>query len=180
MLVYFNKLTCYPESNLQHVNENLDGKTMNRHRGISLLESILALTIIASISMMAVRYYMVTIRDTRVNHAITLIKKLTKSSYTWLQNQHQADFTGQTDNDKISLQKLITDQLANQKTDSINPWGGTVSLTPATDATYVKITLNNIPQPACKNLTQQLHYINHSTAQETCAKKSSNQFIGEF
>ena len=150
------------------------------HKGISLLESILALTIVASITMMAVRYYMVTIRDTRVNHAITQIKNLTKNSYTWLQSQHQANFSGQTGAGNISLQKLITDQLANQKIDAINPWGGSIEVAPGSDPTYVQITLNNIPQPACKNLNRQLRYINHSVTKESCSNKSSNQFIGEF
>ncbi|PHQ79190.1 MAG: hypothetical protein COB66_07395 [Coxiella sp. (in: Bacteria)] len=149
-------------------------------KAISLLEVVLALAVIASITMMAVRYYIITLRDTRVSHAISQVKRLTKGSYDWLQAQHQADFSDAAGGQSITLQKLVTDQLIEDKIDTINPWGGTIDISPGSDSDYVQISLDNLPQPACRNLTQQLHYINHTQVLGTCANKTSNTFTGEF
>ncbi len=155
----------------------------NRHPlyAISLLECLLSIVIIASISMMAVRYYIVTTRDMRVSHAISQIKRITSASYEWLQAQNQANFSADDGGQAITLQQLVDDQLIKTQNDTVAPWGGPIAVAPADDnPAYVKITLNAVPQLACRNLTQQLKYINKEKSLNTCMDKKNNAFIGEF
>lgn len=150
------------------------------YAGISLLESLLAIIIIASISMMAVRYYLITIQNNRINQAINQISRLTKASYEWLQVQHQADFSGTPSGTAISLDELLNDQLITNQTDTTDPWGGKISLSPGSDPSYIAISLENLPQKACKNISQQLKSINHLTNLGSCSNSKYATFIGEF
>lgn len=147
---------------------------------ISLLECLLSLAVIASISLMAVRYYIVTTRDMRVSNAISQIKKITNASYEWLQTQKQANFSGTDGGTAISLNALISDQLLDPRHDTFSPWGGTISVGPSADPSYVRITLTNLPPLACKNLTQQLRYINKDKTDSRCNSKIVNTFVGVF
>lgn len=148
--------------------------------GISLIECLLSLAIIASISLMAVRYYIVTTRDMRVSEAITQIKRITSASYEWLSIQRQNDFSGSDGGQTITIQQLVEDKLINDTKDTLTPWGGQVQVAPADDdSKYIKITFNNVPQQACHNLAQQLDYINKDKT-NTCENKRGNVFVGEF
>jgi Tfp pilus assembly protein PilV len=150
-------------------------------QAISLLECLLSIVIIASISMMAVRYYVVTTRDMRVSHAISQVKRITNASYEWLQAQKQADFSGADGGEVITIQQLVDDQLLKDENDTIAPWGGMINVAPGNDnASFVKITLTDVPQLACRNLTQQLNYINKEKTTNTCDDKKNNTFVGEF
>lgn len=147
---------------------------------ISLLECLLSIAIIASISLMAVRYYMVTTRDMRVSNAISQVKRITNASYEWLQIQKQANFSDSSGGIMISLNALIDDQLLNPNHDTLDPWGGTITVAPSTDTSFVKITLNKLPPLACKNITQQLRYINKDKTENNCDGKTTNKFAGVF
>lgn len=147
---------------------------------ISLIECLLSLAVIASISLMAVRYYMITTRDMRVSSAISQVKRLTNASYEWLQAQKQADFSGEGGGTAISLNELTRDQLVDPKVDTLNPWGGSITVAAGSDASYVKISLQNLPPLACKNLTQQLRYMNRDNSGNACASKKNNTFTGVF
>lgn len=155
---------------------------MKKHQhAISLLECLLSIIIIASISMMAVRYYIITMRDMRVSHTISQIKRLTDASYEWLQMQKQADFSGNNGGQAISIQQLVKDQLLKNQNDTITPWGGAITISAAGDnPSFIKITLSNIPQLACRNLARQLEYINKDKFANTCANTQNNIFTGEF
>jgi len=149
--------------------------------GISLLECLLSLAIIASITAMTVRYYVITTRDSRVSHAISQIKRITSASYEWLSLQRQADFSNADGGQTITKEQLVNDQLLPNSNDTMNPWGGAIQVSSGTDdAKYVKITLNNIPQLACRNLTQQLKYINKNQASTNCDNAKNASFTGEF
>ena len=152
-----------------------------RHKqtAISLLEILLCIAIMASIGMMAVRYFMITSQNAKVTHAITQIKTLTKASYEWLQAQRQADFKGYG-NTGITLQKLIDAGLITKAVERRNPWGGLITVQPARDASYVRITLYGLPRLACLHLSRQLKSINHSTAKNQCPAQHSNRFEGAF
>lgn len=156
-------------------------KTNKKNLGISLLECLLAITLIASITMMAVRYYMITLRSMHVSQAIAQVNRLTGASYEWLRLQNQTDFSGEDTGEAISIQLLLNAELIHLNTDTIDPWGGNITITPGlTDTSYVAITLPNIPQKDCLNLTQQLQYINHNQTANSCTDPASNQFTGEF
>lgn len=157
-------------------------KAHKKNLGISLLECLLAITLIASITMLAVRYYIITLRNTHVSQAIAQVNRLTSASYEWLRIQNQSDFSGEDTGTSITIQLLLDAELIKPNTDTIDPWGGAITITPGiTDPSYVAITLSNIPQQDCLNLTQQLQYINHSQTTNTCgAASTANQFTGEF
>ncbi len=150
-----------------------------RNTGISLLEVLLSLTIIASITTMAVRYFTVSTLEMRVSHAILQLKQLTDASYEWLQLQKQNNFSSTPSGTSISMEALLKNQLTQATIDTINPWGGNITVEPGDDTSYVKITLENIPQKACLNINQQLKSINHS-ASNTCTDKKNNTFSAEF
>ncbi len=147
---------------------------------ISLLECLLSIIVIASISTMAVRYYMITIRDMRVSHAISQIKRITDASYEWLQMQKQADFSATSNGVMINLQALVSNELLTDPHDTVAPWGGKIDVAPGDNPSYIKIILNDIPQLACRNLTQQLLYINKDKTDNVCSDAKNNTFIGEF
>lgn len=149
-------------------------------KAISLIEIILVLVVISSITTMAVRYYMITIRNLHVSQAIKQVKKLTEVSYEWLQTQKQADFSGSPEGTPISNEALINADLIQANTDTTDPWNGNITVAPGTDSSYVMITLNNLPAKACRNMTQQLKTINHAPSDSTCNAGSNNQFNGEF
>ena len=136
--------------------------------------------IIASISLMAVRYYMITTRDMHVSNAISQIKRITHASYEWLQTQKQANFSDEGGGITISLNALIDDQLLDPNHDTLDPWGGTIDVAPSNDASFVKITLTQLPPLACKNITQQLRYINKDKTDNHCSNKVTNTFVGVF
>lgn len=157
-------------------------KQNKKTRGISLLECLLAITLIATITLMAVRYYIITLRNTHVSQAISQVNRLTSASYEWLRLQNQSDFSGEDTGEAITTQTLLQAELIQPNTDTIDPWGGAITISPGiTDPSYVAITLTNIPQKDCYNLTQQLQYINHSQTTNTCGNEAAtNQFTGEF
>ena len=150
--------------------------------GISLLECLLAITLIAAISTMAVRYYIITLRSTHVSQAIAQVNRLTSASYEWLRLQNQANFSDEDTGQDISIQALLQAELIQPNTDTIDPWGGAITLSPGiTDPSYVAITLAQLPKPDCLNLQQQLSYINHSTIENSCSSlTATNTFTGEF
>lgn len=151
-----------------------------KQKAISLLEILLALVVIASISMMAVRYFIITSRDAKVSQAIRQVKMLTHASYAWLDAQKQSDFDDSDGGTAISISELLDAQLIESPHDTTDPWGGEIEVTAGDDPSYVKIEMSSIPSEDCKNLTQQLKYINHSGQSISCDSDDNNTFIGEF
>ena len=148
--------------------------------GISLLEVLLSLVIIATITTMAIRYFTVTNRSMRVSTSIKEIAHLTNLSYEWLQAQRQNDFSGKPTGTSISMQVLADTRLiGNLEREKYNPWGGTISIEPGANPSYVKITLTHIPQKDCRAIVRQLKNINH-LSDTPCGSAYGNTFSGEF
>ena|SRR3990167_9503787 len=139
--------------------------------GITLLEVVLVLAVVASILLLTVRYFMMTSSHENVNRAMTQIQTLTKASYEWLQIQRQADFASGNAIDITQLQQagLIS------AVDRVDPWGGNIVISPADDANYVRINMADVPQKACKNLRQRMNAIAH--AQSACAGEDNIYFV---
>ena len=152
----------------------------NKQSGISLLEVLLSLVIIATITTMSVRYFTVTNRSMRVSTSIKEIKHLTNLSYEWLQAQRQADFSGNPNGTAISMQVLAdTKLIENLEHEKYNPWGGDITIEPGSNPSYVKITLTQIPQKDCRSIVRQLKNSNHLT-NTPCGSAYGNTFSGEF
>ena len=149
--------------------------------GISILEILLSLVLISTITIMAIRYFEVTTRSMKVSNAIKQIKYLSDISYQWLQQQRQSDFSGAANGEKVALQKLIdTHLLRDDPSERFNPWGGSITISPASEnPSYVRITLTRVPQDACRMMVRQLRSINH-LKNTPCGSAYGNTFMGDF
>jgi prepilin-type N-terminal cleavage/methylation domain-containing protein len=119
-------------------------------RGISLLELMLTLTVIAIILLTATRYYKSTTSAQKVNTAADMIQAVINASEDWKLTKNT--FTG------ITEIKILTDQGTLPKdfsdtTSNPNPWKGKITVTASGTGTQIKVTLTNIPTEACKSLT---------------------------
>lgn len=145
----------------------------NRHKfqGVSLLELMLALVIIAMIVFTVTRYYSVTEENLKVTQAEEMINTITKASYQW--GEGQPNYTA------LSTQTLITAGLIpdNYK---VNPWKGDtiISGTVPYPSTQPYIRMTNVPLASCQNLLEKLK----SQARVGCTVKSANtaDFEGAF
>lgn len=145
---------------------------MKKFKGISLLEILLVLSIISVIATMSMRYYVGVHQNLQVTQAIREINRVTRASYTWLQENNTSDFSAPI---PITLDRLVQAGLL-AESDTQNNWGGSVAIAAGNGGRYVQITLNNIPRRECENLQQQL-----STISETHVTNClHNQYIGEF
>lgn len=158
---------------------------MKKQLGISLLEIVLALVIIASIVTLSVRYFTVTSRQLKVTHAEKQIREVTKASYEWLQAQMQQNFSSNPDGTTINMEQLINAGLitSNDQDDHVyllNPWGGRVLVTPGADPSYVRITMTNVPEKDCRSLRQQLITVTRRNSPEPSCSSDVNQYFGEF
>ncbi len=152
---------------------------MKKALGLTLLETLLVLAIGASIIMVGVRYFAVTTRDLHVTHAIKQIQTLTRVSYEWLQAQKQKDFSSSDGGTTISMQNLIgAGLLENTDSDTKDPWGKAIMVTPGSNPSHVKITLPNVPKKDCKNLARRLQSVSQ-TILPTCSSNRNN-YSGEF
>ncbi len=150
---------------------------MNKQQGISLLEVLLTLTIMALITMMSVRYFNQAIVSREVEQAVLQIQQLTQVSYEWLEAQKQADFSSQNGGQMISLQTLETAGFLNNRLMQ-DPWGGAVQIEAGADPSYVHIVLTQVPQKACRNLNRQLQTMNHAPTSQ--CDGLINNYSGDF
>lgn len=159
-------------------------KSKCRQLGISLLEVLLVLVIVASILLMAVRYFSVSVRNTRVATSVRQIQFLTRASYEWLQTQKQENFSDDPNGTTISLQKLIDAGLVtpDDKGEYLDSWGGNIIVAPGKDARFVKITFENLPGHACAQLRRQLTPIIRVGSNEPKCDQADNKntYFGEF
>ncbi len=88
--------------------------------GLSLLEVIFSLTIIAVILAVVVHYFYDNQLNLQVSKAATQIQQLASVSYEWQTAQSQKDFSG------ISIDALQAAGLLEKNSDytGLDPWGG--------------------------------------------------------
>ncbi|MGB6977090.1 MAG: type 4 pilus major pilin [Gammaproteobacteria bacterium] len=121
----------------------------SEQKGISLLELMLALVVISALLLLATRYYQQTRENLRVAQAIEMTNNVVNASYKWLEGQ--PSFSG------ISIPTLISSQFLSKSYDgNSNPWKGTIAVGPATDTSYIVVTLTNIPSKSCQNLKEKM------------------------
>lgn len=144
---------------------------MKHQRGVSLLEILLVLGIIASILLMTTWYFSETGFEMRVMQSIQEMQSITQAAYRWQSFQKQTDFSG------VSLQALIDDGLVVNQ--SHTPWGGAITVSADEDAPeHVRITLSNIPSGACKMLRHKMtDIVTEQASDEDCA---THTYYGVF
>jgi type II secretory pathway pseudopilin PulG len=152
-----------------------------RHKGISLLETLLVLVVAAVIVTGSVMYYSHAVATSRVAQASTLIQQINKAGYEWLQipnstlnpsTLYPKDFSSLANVDN-GLTYFNDAKLLPCENNSCftNPWGGTVTATvTANYPQYMLIVLTKLPDSDCALLRQQLVNIapQNVTSQNIC------------
>ncbi len=125
-----------------------------KSRGISLIELLLSLAIIAILLVMATRFYESTRSSQQVNDATNVLQHLMAASDKWFSVYKSYQ---KTDNGDISLPQLITLGWLpkNFVFANANPWGGSINITPE-DSTHVKFMLAHVPAKDCLNMQELL------------------------
>lgn len=149
-------------------------------RGLSLLEVLLSISIIAILIVMSVRLFSIAMLNTRVAESISQLKRLTRASYQWLETQSQQDFSNANGGTKITVNKLTSANLISAQ-DGTTPWGGTVTIKPnPNDKTQVRIIFANVPAHACKNLGREMENVAISATTPAQCNAAENTFIANF
>lgn len=131
-----------------------------KNLGISILELLLALAIIAILLVMAVRYFELTRVAQQINDALHIISNIDTASESWLATHD--DFTN------VTLQSFIDDSLvpANFAQQHVNPWNGDIEINAnEKNNLALDISFTNVPKNICQDLKNNVmqHYPN-STA----------------
>jgi prepilin-type N-terminal cleavage/methylation domain-containing protein len=114
-----------------------------KQRGISLLEVMLSLAIIAVVLVMATRYFGIATISSKVNQGTSMISEIRQGYARYVSDT--SDPAGGT------MDKLLAGGYVTKETgaaDAKNPWGGTIKL----DLGAQTITLDGIPTKDCTNL----------------------------
>ena len=125
--------------------------------GLTLLETLFSLAIIAVIVMIVANYYYSQNKlYMETSKAATQIQQLANLSYEWQAAQSQSDFSG------ISLSALKTAGLLTDSFAQTNPWNGAIDVEASTDSRYVAIILYRVPDNACINLRTRMMNTAHT------------------
>src|SRR5579871_4245828 len=125
-------------------------KVLSKQCGITLLEVLLSLAIIAIILVTATRYFQSTHSSQQVNEAVKMLQSVVSASDNWYWTYKSY----QTANGSININALADMNLVpSDFASSSNPWGGTISVTPEGDD-HVKIQLTQMDTNDCNNLQQ--------------------------
>lgn len=134
-------------------------------KGISLLEVMLSLAIIAIILVLASRYFILAQNNTNMTQALNEIQNINAAAQNW--RLSHGDFSG------ISMQGLIDRNLLPATAEN-NPWGGKTDVTPSSaNASQYTIIMRKIPRSACKNLLLELNTDAETTPPGQC-------IVGDF
>ena len=123
---------------------------IKNHKGIGLLELVLAIIVIVSIILMSTRYYITVREKARVASAVSIINSVANASYQWVE-KNDGNFGG------ITSMTVLTDDgfLPTGYGTNDNPWGGSTSVD-GTSGSSVVLTMTNIPDKSCTALLDAL------------------------
>lgn len=117
--------------------------SVNKQVGISLLEVMLSLSIIAIILVMATRYFFVASNNQNINKVRGQVGLVVAALQEY--RNHHANYTG------VSMDKLITDGFVPQNSDVSgsagsymlnNPWNNSITVTPTVSNSGAKVSTN--------------------------------------
>ena len=139
---------------------------MKKKFGISLLEVMLSLAIIAIILVMATRYFTIAMRSEKTNEAVKVLQTMMKASDDWLWTYKTYKKTA--NNPDVSTAALINLGLVPKNYSAVdaNPWGGTIDVKPNSE-NQVTIFLTNVNESDCQNLAAMMQ--NQGFKQALCA-----------
>lgn len=118
-------------------------RSFRNQKGISLLEVMLSLAIIAIILVMATRYFGIASSSSKVNQALSEMKEVQGGISKYL------NINGNMPPDLATLAKLnyITQTTAT----GINPWNGKITMSGTGE-----VTMDGLPTPECNSLADML------------------------
>lgn len=140
-----------------------------QQHGISLLELMLSLAIIAILLLMATRYYNTTRMSQQVDEAAEMVTAIYTAGNAWLESHATFD---QPD----MLQAFVNDGSvpANFKAANINPWGAGLTVK-ANGVSTLILTMAAVPATACQNLREKVAQKMQGTVVNTsCLPEQSN------
>ncbi len=132
-------------------------------KGISLLEVLLSLAIIAIILILATRYFLLAESYSQVNQTLTTIENINAAAQRWKLSHD--DFSD------ISMQSLIDRNLLPESSQN-NLWGGKNDIEAADNNSQYTVIIHGIPQPACLNLLDKLNIDLQQPTPGSCVHKA--------
>lgn len=113
--------------------------------GVTLLEVMLVLSIVALIILMSVRYYQATSNASQTEQVIGLIQALTASA----DNLAMGSAGGYSNATTSNITSLSGSSVL------VSPWGGSITISGQSPTSY-SITIPNAPAAVCKNVKLKL------------------------
>jgi len=145
--------------------------------GISLLEVLLSLSIIAIILVMATRYFFVASNADRINIARQEVGELIAATHSW-KNQNPTYGTG------LTISQLFSDgflanssNMSQDRSKMYDPWGQEIGFT--SSATGVTITMTLPTAPDCTSLLNSYPSTPDGKGGQ-CSGSNNNQFSINF
>lgn len=154
---------------------------MRRSQGLSLIEVMFVLVIVAMLTVTVARYYQTLQRTSLSNAVIEMMNTTVQATYAWLGMGNTLE--------KLSLEQLIDNGLvpADFKFQSDNnasghPWGGAIEVQKDSEnPNRFVIVLDELPPKACQNL--QLRLNDYGVEEPVCEPQSDSgneRFIAAF
>lgn len=144
-------------------------------KGLSLLETLLAIAIAGAICVAGVRFYWSSKDQSAVLQATSQIQRILKASDDWEAAERIADFSSQ---DSGLLTHLIDAKLL-ESSDESNPWGGSVSVSGNSSGQLV-VRLDSMPHSSCERLVSHFKGTATSNTFSCSGKGSGSSWEGRF
>ena len=137
-------------------------KILQKQRGISLLEVMLSLAIIAIILLLATRYYVVASKSASLNATTALIGSIQQGAAQY--RVGQGSYANMTQTTLINQGSIAKTDQTSDGTGIVTEWGA-VTVDGSAGTSY-KITLDTLPFDVCTNLTNR--YSTSATVSPGC------------
>jgi|GEM_PF-2146015 len=134
---------------------NFKRSLFKQHLGLSLLELMLVLTVVATILLASTRFFRIATENAKVNNAVSMIHEITDASFKWYETNPAFD------NGNFNFQTLVNMQLLpikyfNPSKPAIkNPWNGGISIE-AFGPEHFNVNMTGVPVVSCTKLKNQL------------------------
>lgn len=131
------------------------GSLMKKQAGISLLELVLAIAIVATMIIAATRFYQTTKQNAEAQNSLTMVHEIVDASYKWYESHPNFSTISFTELVKAGL--LPTSYNDDKR---FNPWGGHITIGAGSSYDKLLLTFTEVPADPCKKLEQQLQQYN--------------------
>lgn len=153
-------------------------KHQQRHKnlGVTLLELMLVLSVIAAIALAVTRYYATAREEAKITQAVSMVNDVVSASFTWVGGF--SNFGGDPQaSPPISLNTstLVKAGLlpAIYLKANANPWQGSIKVAVGkADTNKMEVTLDKVPINSCTALKKKIENVGGDTLGSTCSSGS--------